>query len=132
LPDLQYLYQYRKAYENVYDKPIKDQEWDVWMAQKTLCKEGKDLNNLMNSLINEDKMIKTISKGYQLTIPADLRNELGMTIGSKVDIEKKNNTLIIKPIAKDTMKEMFNEVNRMKTMNVTPSKVVNMKREVYK
>jgi len=102
------------------------------MAQKTLCKEGKDLNNLMNSLINEDKMIKTISKGYQLTIPADLRNELGMTIGSKVDIEKKNNTLIIKPIAKDTMKEMFNEVNRMKTMNVTPSKVVNMKREVYK
>ncbi|MFH1054125.1 MAG: AbrB/MazE/SpoVT family DNA-binding domain-containing protein [Candidatus Woesearchaeota archaeon] len=77
-------------------------------------------------------MIKTISKGYQLTIPAELRNELGMTIGSKVDIEKKNNTLVIKPIEKDTLKEMFNKVNKMKSANITPTKVVNMKRGVYK
>ena len=31
-------------------------------------------------------MIKTISKGYQLTIPAELRNEFGLTIGSKGQI----------------------------------------------
>ncbi|MFH1316311.1 MAG: AbrB/MazE/SpoVT family DNA-binding domain-containing protein [Candidatus Woesearchaeota archaeon] len=77
-------------------------------------------------------MIKTISKGYQLTIPAELRNELGMTIGSKVDIEMRDNKLIIKPIEENSIEEMFNRIDRMKPVQVTPAKIVSMKREVYK
>ena len=75
----------------------------IAFQENEVIDSDSDLNNLMNSLINEDKMIKTISKGYQLTIPADLRNELGMTIGSKVDIEKKNNNYSLK-ITNHTLK----------------------------
>ena len=58
-------------------------------------------DSLIMKVIN---MIVSISKGYQLTIPAIIRNELDLGIGSYVDIKKENNKLIIEPIKEDLNK----------------------------
>jgi len=53
-------------------------------------------------------MITTISKGQQVTIPAQFRKALHLTVGSRVEIEKKGKTLVIKPIDGD-LKTLFRE-----------------------
>lgn len=58
-------------------------------------------------------MIITISKGLQITIPSELRNELGLDVGSKVELEKKGNKIIIKPIEEDLTK-LFEEARKTK------------------
>ena len=59
-------------------------------------------------------MITAISKGLQITIPADIREELGLGIGSKVDIECENGKIIIKP-AGEELEEIFKRVKEMRT-----------------
>jgi AbrB family looped-hinge helix DNA binding protein len=51
-------------------------------------------------------MIVEISKGYQITIPASIRNELDIGIGSALDISKMKEKIIIQPIKTD-LKKMF-------------------------
>ena len=46
-------------------------------------------------------MITTISKGQQITIPASIRELLGLVIGSKVDMEYEKGRIIIKPVGED-------------------------------
>lgn len=58
-------------------------------------------------------MIVTISKGQQITIPSKLRNELGIGVGSKVEVEKIGNKVIIKPIEGDLHK-LFKEAKKTK------------------
>ena len=58
-------------------------------------------------------MIVTISKGLQITIPSEIRNELGLEIGSKVELEKRANKIIIKPI-EDDLERLFEEAKRIK------------------
>lgn len=53
-------------------------------------------------------MIVTISKGQQITIPAELRKELNLRVGSKVEILKKQNKIIIQPIEEDLDKLFVN------------------------
>ena len=62
-------------------------------------------------------MIKAISKGYQVTIPAEWRNELKLGIGSKIDIEKKNNTITIKPMGEITFEDVYKESKKFKRHN---------------
>lgn len=63
-------------------------------------------------------MIVTISRGQQITIPAKLRSALGLKIGSKVEIEEKDNMLLIKPIGNE-LEKMFE-----KTKHIQPKKVL--------
>lgn len=58
-------------------------------------------------------MIVSISKGYQLTIPAAIRNELGVGIGSKLDVKKKDSKIILEPIKEDVDK-VFEEAKKIK------------------
>ena len=58
-------------------------------------------------------MIISISKGYQLTIPAELRNELDITAGSRVDVTKIKNRIIIRPMQSD-IDDIFQESKRIK------------------
>jgi AbrB family looped-hinge helix DNA binding protein len=58
-------------------------------------------------------MIVEISKGYQITIPANIRNELGLGVGSPLEVEKKNGKIIIKPIKED-LDEMFRKAKNIK------------------
>lgn len=58
-------------------------------------------------------MIIKISKGQQITIPSSIRKEFDFNIGSKVDLEKKGNKIIIRPIG-DNLHKLFDEAKRTK------------------
>tara|TARA_Y100000310_G_scaffold89671_1_gene86780 strand:- start:326 stop:559 length:234 start_codon:yes stop_codon:yes gene_type:complete len=76
-------------------------------------------------------MIKSISKGYQITIPAEWRNKLGLTVGSKVDMEKKNNKIIIKPIEEMSLDDIYKESKKFKKHNLTPEQIEAMDSDIY-
>ena len=76
-------------------------------------------------------MIKAISKGYQVTIPAEWRNELGLTIGSKIDMEKRNHTIFIKPIKKITFEDVYKEAKKNKMHSLTPEQIEAMDSDIY-
>ena len=58
-------------------------------------------------------MITRISKGQQITIPSEYRNEFGWRIGSKVELTKEGNKIVIKPIGEDLQK-LFEEAKNLK------------------
>ncbi len=58
-------------------------------------------------------MITAISKGLQLTIPADWRKELDLKAGTRVEMEKEGNTIVIRPIDAD-LKKAFEEAKHRK------------------
>ena len=58
-------------------------------------------------------MITTISKGLQITIPSELRKELNLRIGSKVEIIRKQDAVIIKPIGED-LESLFANAKKIK------------------
>ena len=58
-------------------------------------------------------MIVTISKGQQITIPAVFRKELKLKVGSKVELIKKENKIIIQPIDED-LEDMFEKAKHIK------------------
>ncbi len=61
-------------------------------------------------------MITTISKGQQLTIPASMRELIGLDAGVKVDITLEDDRIIITPIGED-IEEVFKRSKR-----ITPKK----------
>lgn len=58
-------------------------------------------------------MIVTISKGQQITIPAEMRKEFDLKVGSRVEIIKKQNKIIIQPIEED-LDELFEKAKHIK------------------
>jgi len=58
-------------------------------------------------------MIVTISKGLQLTIPAQLRKILGIRAGSKVSIELRKSEIVIKPVG-DDLERVFQEARKIR------------------
>lgn len=74
-------------------------------------------------------MIIEVSKGYQITIPADLRKEFGLGIGSPIEISKEDGKIVINPI-KDELNELFKNAKNIKPkkrMNVSQMKELNEK-----
>ena len=61
----------------------------------------------------ELKMIVEISKGRQITIPAKIRNEFDLDTGSKLEIEKINNKIVLKPIGAD-LNNIFQQAKKIK------------------
>lgn len=61
----------------------------------------------------ELKMIVEISKGRQITIPAEIRSEFDLDTGSKLEIEKINGKIVLKPIGND-LNNMFEQAKKMK------------------
>ena len=66
-----------------------------------------------NEALTMNSTIITISKGMQITIPANLREELGLDVGSRVELEEKNGKIIIKPIGQE-LEELFQEAKTIK------------------
>ncbi len=58
-------------------------------------------------------MIVEMSKGRQITIPAELRNEFELVTGSKLEITKKGSRIILKPI-KENLHKMFKKSDKIK------------------
>ncbi len=49
----------------------------------------------------DNEMIATISKGQQITIPASIREMLGLDVGSKVDVEYDEGKILITPLGEE-------------------------------
>ena len=93
-------------------------------------KKPKDLLMINDSLIM--KMITTISKGQQITIPSKMRHELGLTIGSKVEIKRKNKSIVIKPIGED-LDKLFREAKNIKPKhNLTPKQMDELNERMFR
>jgi len=81
-------------------------------------------------MVNE--MIVTISKGQQVTIPAEIRNKLGLNIGNKVEILQENGNIIIKPIGED-LEKLFKEAKKIKPKhNLTANQMDELNERMFR
>lgn len=77
-------------------------------------------------------MIVTISKGQQITIPADIRNEFGWDIGSKIEIEQKEGRIILKPIGED-LDKIFERAKKIKPKHrLTVKQMDDLNEKIFK
>jgi AbrB family looped-hinge helix DNA binding protein len=60
------------------------------------------------------EMIVTLSKGQQITIPAEIRNKFGLEVGSKIEIILKKDRIIMKPMEED-LETLFKEADKRTT-----------------
>ena len=58
-------------------------------------------------------MIVEISKGKQITIPAEIRNQFHLDIGSKLEILSKKKEIILKPVG-DDLDKLLEEAKKVK------------------
>ena len=58
-------------------------------------------------------MIITVSKGQQITIPSEYRKMLSLRVGSKLELKREGNKIIIKPIDEDLGK-LFDEAKKLR------------------
>lgn len=71
-------------------------------------------------------MITTISKGLQITIPSEFRKELKLKVGSKVEIIRKQNTVVIKSVGEDLESLFANAKKIMPRHNLTAKQMDEM------
>ena len=58
-------------------------------------------------------MIIELSKGRQVTIPAEIRNRFDLTSGTKLEIIIRNNEIVLRPIV-DDLEELFKNAKNIK------------------
>lgn len=77
-------------------------------------------------------MIVEISKGKQITIPAEIREEFELDSGSKVEIIKKGNEIILRPIG-DELEEMFKNAKKIKPKhNLSPEQMDELNERLFR
>ena len=77
-----------------------------------------------------NEMIVTISKGQQITLPAEIRNLLGLDIGSRLEVEEDKGIVKLKPIGED-IEALFKKAKNIKQqhkLNVKELEELNEKR----
>lgn len=78
------------------------------------------------------KMIVTVSKGQQITIPANIREEFGLHSGSKVDVETENDTIVIKRVGED-LADLFKRAKSVKPKhNLTPAQMNELNERMFR
>jgi len=76
-------------------------------------------------------MMVTISKGQQVTIPANIRKEFGLNIGSKMEISEENGKIILKPIGED-LNNIFIEAKKLKPKHkLTPKEMDELNERLF-
>lgn len=63
--------------------------------------------------MKEKSTLITISKGQQITIPAEYRDDFNLKVGSKVELIKKDKKIIIQPIEED-LDKLFENAKKIK------------------
>ncbi|PIN74634.1 hypothetical protein COV18_07115 [Candidatus Woesearchaeota archaeon CG10_big_fil_rev_8_21_14_0_10_37_12] len=58
-------------------------------------------------------MIVEMSKGRQITLPAELREEFDLSAGSKIEIVKRNKEIVLRPIG-DELDVLFKAAKSIK------------------
>ena len=76
-------------------------------------------------------MLARISKGYQLTIPAAMRNKFRLKPGTEVDVHVKKNKIVITPLENISIEDVFKRADRFKAHNLTPEDLEKMEDELY-
>ncbi|MEK6984127.1 MAG: AbrB/MazE/SpoVT family DNA-binding domain-containing protein [Nanoarchaeota archaeon] len=77
-------------------------------------------------------MIVEMSKGRQITIPAKMRNELDLVMGSKLEITKRGDEIILKPLG-DDLDKMFKEAKNVKPKhNLTAKQMDELNEGVFR
>lgn len=78
-------------------------------------------------------MIVTISKGQQLTIPSDIRSDLCLKVGSKIELIRKGKSIVITPIEED-LNSLFEQAENIKPMRRLTAKQMDemIEREIYR
>ncbi len=76
-------------------------------------------------------MIVTISRGLQVTIPATIREHLGLDMGSKVEIEEKEGAILLRPLGED-LEKIFQRAKRIKPKHhFTPAKMDELNERIF-
>ncbi len=77
-------------------------------------------------------MITKISKGYQITIPAEIRKKFELGIGTPLDIEVKKEEIVLKPIQpKKELERLFKEADKFPRHNLSPKDLEKMEGGLY-
>lgn len=77
-------------------------------------------------------MIVTISKGQQITIPADMRKKLKLKVGSRVELVGKENKIIIQPIDEDLDELFANAKNIKPKHNLTAEQMDELNERMFR
>ena len=65
-------------------------------------------------------MIISISKGQQITIPAEMRSDLGLNVGSKMEIVRIGNKIVLTSLGED-LESIFAKAKKIKPKhNLSP------------
>lgn len=68
-------------------------------------------------------MIVEMSKGRQITLPAEIRKTLNLASGSKLEIIKKSDGILLKPLG-ENMETLFENAKRIKPKHkLTPKQM---------
>ena len=76
-------------------------------------------------------MLTKISKGLQVTLPADVRKRFNLKAGSKVDIEVRKDKIIITPLEDMTLENVFKRADTFKRHNLSPEDLEKMEDGLY-
>ena len=78
-------------------------------------------------------MLCSISKGSQITIPSGLRHKYGLIIGSVVDVDDNDKSIMITPIDNNILpfEELFTLADKTKRHNLTPKQIKAMDKDIY-
>ncbi|MBI1971074.1 AbrB/MazE/SpoVT family DNA-binding domain-containing protein [Candidatus Woesearchaeota archaeon] len=68
---------------------------------------------MQNVNLAEATMIVEMSKGRQITIPADVRDEFDLHAGSKLELIKKKDAIVLKPLEGD-IEALFEQAKHIK------------------
>ena len=65
-------------------------------------------------------MLVKMSKGYQLTIPASIRNRFGLKPGTEVDVDVEGIKIVITPIEDVNIEDVFKRADKFKEHKLSP------------
>ena len=78
------------------------------------------------------KAIVEMSKGRQITLPADIRKEFDLVTGSKLEIIKRSNEIVLKPIGED-LDKLFKEAKNIKPKHgLTPKQMDELNERLFR
>lgn len=79
-----------------------------------------------------EKMIIEVSKGKQITIPVEFREEFDLDVGSKVEIIKEKGRIILQPIDSD-LTSLFKEAKKVKPKHdLTPEQMDELNERLFR
>ena len=93
----------------------------------------------MEKLINttcfmqhESTMIVELSKGRQITIPAAMREKLKLEVGTKFEILRRKNEIVLKPLGR-SLEKLFAEAKTIKPKhNLTPEQMDELNERMFR